>query len=178
MSTNPQILLVVGIRPQEHKRTRIVSDDNDTQSQRITYHVFDSTRQEILEAGNLYDYLWYGSPMSSCPEEPGEIVGYIVDSVTSRDWVARALMHIPPCKNTDFLMEMPLDEFVDEMDMPSPRWRARKIVSEHRNVLNFQGSLGYYATDVWWQFAMYLLKMAGWDIERTDLRMYLIMDWA
>lgn len=178
MSVNPQIVLVIGIRPKEHHRARIVTDEEDVMSQRITYHVFDSSTEETLESAALYDYLWYGSPMSSCPEDPGEIVGYIADRVSPWGWIARALMHIPICENTDALVEMPLDESLGQREMPSERWDAEKVKAEHRNILNFGGSMGYYHTDVWWQFAMYLLKQAGWDIERTDLRMYLVMDWS
>jgi hypothetical protein len=116
--------------------------------------------------------------MKDSPEKPGDVVGYIVDRVDPYSWIVRALMHISECGNDDMLFEPPLDEFLCQEEVFSPRWNAEKIKAEHRNVLNFGGAYGLYHTDVWWQFAMYLLKQAGWDIERTDLRMYLVMDWA
>jgi len=177
MGIDPKIVLVVGIKTEEHQRVSTPLGEDEIHVPLMKYRIPGTETCAFLEEGTLYDYLWHGPPMGSSLRNPGNIVGYIVDKISPYSWIARALMHIPECDNDHFVVEMPLREFSDN-DTFEVEQDAGDVVSEHRNIINMGGSWGLFNSDQWWHWAIEILRIAGWEVKRTDLRLYLIMDWA
>lgn len=193
MSALPHIALVVGL-PTPVERTHIAKSEDVVPELSIpggTTHVKEAP---------LHDLLYVGSLMQYSVENPGPLIGHIADRLDPYASVTRAVaaiidselstlrdggyIELPPCGNREMRWHR---SWFKSMGKRRTQFSEGgkfsyldpdKIERENRCVQLFSDHFSFYLTDKWWRATEYVLRFAGWKINREDLRLYLTYTWA